>query len=414
MSDTPNNFVYVLLKNRIFIVKALFLVMVVTIAITYLIPKKYTSTTVILPPEDPPSNSMSIGGLSMGEFAGIFSGGMGYSLPLMTTLGDVYVEILNSRSVIDQTILSTGYLDSMDIADKYALQPEVAMYLARKQFKKNYSAVVTSSGFIELNVSTSDPLYSVEVSSRIIFLLDSINTSITIARLQESRDVTENQLAVAQASLQNTTALMLQFEDDYGTILPNEELVQVMGILAEMKGRYIEASLLASSVRNGLRYGTNAQLLELESTAQALKQSIDLIENGSPSGDVSMGAGLSNLPPAMIQYARLQTDFEMQLRMTTALELQVDQSLSQEQDIASSLRILDPPKHPGWKSKPKRLFIWIEVFLLTSVFLAAFLFGREKWNRLEIENPEEWNKWNNLKQEIKGDFRKTKEKRKGK
>ncbi len=410
MSDTPNNFVYVLLRNRIFIVKVLLLVMVTTVIITYLIPKQYTSTTVILPPEDPPSNGLSLGGLSMGEFAGIFSGGMGYSLPLMTTLGDVYVEILNSRSVIDNTILSTGYLDSLDYTEKYASDPEIAMFLARKQFKKNYSAAVTSSGFIEMSVTTSDPYFSIEVSNRVISLLDSINTGITVARLRESREVTENQLAVAQSSLQNTTVLMLQFEEEYGTVMPTEELTQVMTVLAEMKGRYIEATLMANALRSGLRYGTNTQLLELETTASALKQSIEMIENGSSSGDVNMGIGLSNLPPAMIQYIRLQTDFEMQLRMSTALELQVDQSLAQEQDIASSLRILDPPRHPGWKSKPKRLFIWIEVFALTLVFIAIFLFTREKWYQLEKEKPEEWAKWNNLKLEIQGDFKRKKKK----
>ncbi|MCK5131039.1 MAG: hypothetical protein KAR40_02680 [Candidatus Sabulitectum sp.] len=408
MSEAPNNLIYVLLKNRIFIIRVLAIVMSITVAITFLLPKKYTVTTVILPPEEQASPALSLGGLSLGEFAGFFSGGMGYSLPLMTTLADVYSEILNSRTLVDQAILSTGYIDSLDFTERYEAQPEVALFMARKQFRKNYSATVTSSGFIQIEVTTGKPLYSVEMSERVVFLLDSINTSITLARYRVSRESTENQLAVAQAGLENTTAAILRFEEEYGTILPNEEIAQVMSVLAEMKGRYIETALMASAVRDGIRSGTTAQLLELETTAEALRQSIEMIEYGSSSGGVNLGVGLSNLPPAMIQYARLQTDFQMQLKMSTALELRVEQALIQEANITSSLRILDPPRHPGWKSKPKKLYIWIELFIVTMLFLVVFLFSRERWHQLRRENPEAWNKWNILKQEIRNDFRRKK------
>ncbi|MCK5786132.1 MAG: hypothetical protein KAH54_06205 [Candidatus Sabulitectum sp.] len=411
MSEGPNNFLYVFLKNRVFIVKVLAIVMAITVSITYIIPKKYTVITVILPPEEQASPALSLGGLSLGEFAGFFSGGMGYSLPLMTTLADVYTEILNSRTLIDQAIMRTGYIDSLEFDDIYETRPEVAMFLARKEFKKNYSANVTSSGFIEIAVTAGKPMYAVEIAEQVLFLLDSINTSITLSRFQTSRESTENQLAVARTGLETTTAAILRFEEEYGTIMPDAEIAHVMAVLAEMKGRYIETTLMASAIRNGIRSGTTSQLLELETTAEALRQSIEMIETGSSPDGVDIGLGLSNLPPAMIQYARLQTDFEMQLKMSTALELQVEQALIQEANITSSLRILDPPRHPGWKSKPKRLYIWIELFLVTSVFLGIFLFSRERWYQLHLEDPESWNKWNNLKKDIRNDFRRKKRKK---
>ncbi len=410
MSESPNNIMYVLLKNRKFIARVLAIVMGITIAITYIIPKGYTVTTVILPPEEQATPGLSLGGLSLGEFAGFFSGGMGYTLPLMTTLADVYSEILNSRTLIDQVILTTGYLDSLNLAERYEEDPQLAMFLARKTFKKNYTASVTSSGFIEITITSGKPLFSVELSEKIVFLLDSINTSITLARFTESRENTENQLAIARTGLENTIAAMLRFEEEYGTIMPNEEVAQVMSVLADMKGRYIETTLMASAVRNGIRSGTTSQLLELDATASALRQAIQVIENGSTAGGVDMGIGLSNLPPAMIQYAMLQTDFEMQLMMSSALELQVEQAIIQEATIASSLRILDPPRHPGWKSKPKRLYIWIELFIVTMVILVIFLYSRERWHQLQQENPETWEKWSSLKKEIRNDFRIRKQK----
>ncbi|PIE52867.1 hypothetical protein CSA37_04285 [Candidatus Fermentibacteria bacterium] len=406
MNNTAVGFMYILLRNRKFLLKALLLIMAVTIGVTYLIPKSYTVKTVILPPEEQAPAGLSLGGLSLGDFAGFFSGGMGYSLPLMTTISDVYAEILNSRTLIDNVIISTGYADSLELFEKHEEQPEVAMYLARKNFNKNYEADVTSSGFIEIEVTTDSPYYSVAVSERIVFLLDSINTSITLSRLEESRELTENQFFVAQTALENTTADLLSFEEEYGTIMPEEEIGELIAVLMEMKGRYLEATLTASAIRNGLRYGTNAQVLQLETEAQALGEAIEMIESGSvPGSGFDIGPGLENMPPAVVAYARLKTDFEMNLRMASALELQVIQARIQEENISSSLRILDPPRHPGWKSKPKRLYIWIEVFLVSFILLSAFLFTREKWYELRENDPETWNKWNTLFEEIRRELK---------
>lgn len=403
MSNLSAGFLYILLKNRKFVLKTMLLVMAITVGITYLLPESFTVKTVILPPEEQSSPSLSLGGLSLGEFAGFFSGGMGYSLPLMTTLSDVYVEILNSRSLIDNVIISTGYADSLSLFDNYS--PEVAMYRARLNFNKNYIAQVTSSGFIQIQVSTGDPFYSIAVSERVVFLLDSINTSVTLSRLEQSRDLTENQLTVAQAALERTSSQLIGFEAEYGSLMPEEEITEIMSVLAEMKGRYLEATLTANAIRNGMRYGTNTQIIEMETEAQALKEAIAMIEEGSVEGsDVNLGPGLRNLPPALIEYARLKTDFEMNLRMVAALELQVEQARIQEANVSSSLRILDPPRHPGWKSKPKKMFIWLEVFVFAFALLCAFLFAREKWYDFEKRDPEAWKKWNDVKEDIRKDL----------
>ena len=406
MSNLSTGFLYVLLKNRKVVVRTMLLVMVITVGITYLLPKGYTVKAIILPPEEPASPGMGFGGLSLGEFAGFFSGGMGYSLPLMTTLSDVYVEILNSRTLIDNVIIATGYADSTGINDTWGDDPVVALYRARLTFSKNYSARVGSAGMIDIEITTKNPLYSIEVAERVVFLLDSMNTSITRNRFEENRAVTENQLTVARAALENTTARLVAFEDQYGTIMPEEEITQLMAVLAEMKGRYIETTLLAGAIRNGIRYGTTAQILELETEAQALSEAIAMIESGSSvSGNVNLGPGLSNLPPALLAYARLRTDFEMHLKMVSALEVQLAQAVVQEENIASSIRLLDPPRHPGWKSKPKRLYIWIETFIIAFLLVCAFLFSRERMHEMKREKPQVWEMWNKLFSEMKHDMR---------
>ncbi|HRW78691.1 MAG TPA: hypothetical protein P5207_08495, partial [Candidatus Sabulitectum sp.] len=54
MSNKATSFLYVLLKNRKFVVRTLLIVMAITVGITYLLPKSYTVKTVILPRRNPP------------------------------------------------------------------------------------------------------------------------------------------------------------------------------------------------------------------------------------------------------------------------------------------------------------------------------------------------------------------------
>lgn len=53
---------YLVLKNRRFLIRTILFVMLPTIGITYILPRKYTVTTVILPPEE-----QNLGGMTMGE-----------------------------------------------------------------------------------------------------------------------------------------------------------------------------------------------------------------------------------------------------------------------------------------------------------------------------------------------------------
>ncbi len=411
MHSAPAKLMYLLLKNRRFFLKTILFVMIPTIAITYLLPRKYTVTTVILPPEDQNLSGLSMGGFSVGELAGFFSGGMGYSLPLMTTLGDVYVTILNSRSLIDHVMLKTGYLATVNLDRRYEREPYTALYLARKQFRKNYKATTTSAGFIQVEITTGSPEFSIQVAEEIIASLDSINIWVLSQRQTEDRIILERQLGAADSMLSVTSASLLEFEENYGFIEPNAVLDQLMGVLSEMKGRYLEAVIAADAVRSGVRAGYSASLTELDAEAAAIRRAISEIESGSMAGGLDIGIRVSELPVAMLEYARLRTDYEVQIKMVSMLTISLQQARIQEEGIHSTLRVLDSPDHPGWKSKPKKLIIWIEVFLATVFILFCYLLGREKWHAMKLEKPDSWSAWNDLFSEMRSDFRRKPNKR---
>ena len=409
--NIPNRTLFIVLKNRWLIVRLLLIIMVPTIIITTIIPKKYTVTTILMPPENQTMPSMSLAGLSMGDFAGFFSGGMGYSLPLMTTLSDVYHEILNSRTLVDNVIISTGYMEEVDLQDRYLREPPTALYLARRIFRRNYLVEVTPSGFIRIEVTTKDPLYSVEISDRIVFLLDSINQHVNTSRLEMNLRLLQSQVASANTSLAEAEHALLVFEDTTGVVELETETAELVAILMEAKGRYLELQASAQAIREGLARGSNAMLIQLEREASATREVIDLIETGDlPSfgDDAGFSFALMDIPDLAVEYARLRSDYEISLQMASMLQVQLEQTVVQASMSEETIRLLDEPEHPGWKSKPKRLFIWIEVFLLALFFLCCYLLARDRMQRMKQQDPEGWQPWGALFRDIRNDFRRKK------
>ncbi len=403
----PLWYLYLLLKNRWFLIKALLIIMIPTVVVTFMLKKKYTVVSVIMPPEDQSASGLSIAGLGLSEFAGYFSGGMGFSLPLMTTMSDVFEEILKSRSLAEHVILSTAFIDSTDLRNVYDQNKPVGLYWARMKFNDNYSTSVTPSGFLRIEFTAGNPWYAVEVSESIIASLDSINSEINVSRLEQTTDFLETRNDNAD-SLLSLAILNLQiFEDEHGMMNPDQELMVFIDNIAALKREYIILLTDASAIRAGISGGYSSTALLEERRAQELLEVIRMLETGNPVEgyeDIMTSMSPGQYSTVQYEYAGLRADYEMTLRMSAGANLSLQQAIVAEGREQHSIRVLDPPSHPGWKSKPKRIIILLEVFLLAFISLFGFLIARENLRGMKKTRPEQWEPWRKLFEEIRRDI----------
>ena len=403
----PSWYLYVLLKNRWFVILILLAVMVPTVIITYLMQEKFTVTTVIMPPEERSTPTLSVGGLGISEFAGYFSGGMGFSLPLMTTLSDVYLEILESRSLVENVIRTTAYADSIGIAEKYADDDILLMYWARKRFRNNYSVSVTPAGFLKVEMTTGDPMYSVLISERVVAVLDSTLEDVYTSRAAADRRFLGMQLDCTDSIRVAAAESLRVFERQHGLVDLETELEAFVKNLAELKSDYLRAEAQAQTMEIALG-GPTTVSREMELRADALLEVIRMLEEGRiPPGyeEFYSGVSIREVPEIQFDYIKFRSDLEMAQRMHSMLTLNYQQALIEERRTESNVRLLDPPKHPGWKSKPKKLYIWLEVFAATLLLVVAYLFMRERIRQLQEEKPDTWSRWAELGAEIKSDIK---------
>ncbi len=403
----PLWYLYLLLKNRWFLIKALLIIMIPTIVITFMLKKKYTVTTMIMPPEDQSTPGLSIAGLGVSEFAGYFSGGMGFSLPLMTTMSDVFDEILKSRTLAEHVILSTSFIDSTNLRSIYDQDEQIGLYWARMKFNNNFSASVTPSGFLKIEFTSGDPWYSVEVSEAVVAALDSINTGINTSRLEQSRVFLELQTEMAESMLVSASVAMERFEDEHDMVAPEQEMTAYIGRLASLKSEYSALIIEISAMRQGISGAPNATILFKERKAAELLDVIDMLESGVATPgyeDIMPAVSLDDFPDISFEYAIIKADYEMALKLTNSIKLNLQQVIVAEEREQPSVRVLDPPRHPGWKSKPKRIFILLEVFLLAFISLFGFLVARENIREVIERRPDLWEQWRKLFEEIRKDF----------
>lgn len=403
----PLWYLYLLLKNRWFLIKALLIIMIPTVIVTFMLKKKYTVTTVIMPPEDQSVPGLSIAGLGVSEFAGYFSGGMGFSLPLMTTMSDVFHEILKSRSLAEHVILSTSFIDSTELRDIYDQDEQVGLYWARMKFSENFSSHVTPSGFLQIEFTSGDPWYSVEISESIVATLDSINTEINVSRLKQSRIFLELQTEMAESMLVSASVAMERFENEHDLVAPEQEMTAYIGHLASLKSEYSALIIEISALRQGISGVPNATILFKERKAAELLDVIVMLESGVAAPgyeDIMPAVSLEDFPDISFEYAILKADYEMALKLTNSVKISLQQAIVTEEREQPSVRVLDPPRHPGWKSKPKRILILLEVFLLAFISLFGFLVARENIREVIERKPDMWEPWRRLFEDIKRDF----------
>jgi len=280
------------------------------------------------------------------------------------------------------------------------------MYWARKRFNKNYSASVTPAGFLEIDVTTSSPMYSVRLSDRVVAVLDSTVNEIYSSRASSNRRFLERQIARVD-SIRSVAADSLRvFERQHGVVALEAELTAFVSNLADLKSDYLRAAARAQALRNALGGPTTASR-ELDLRAQSLMDVIDMLEKGEvPAGYEEMETGftLSEVPDMQFRYIRHQSTFETAQKMSSMLSLNYQQAVLEETRSESNVRLLDPPMHPGWKSKPKKLLIWIEVFLVSLLFIVAYVLVRERIRQLRREKPEVWSRWAELGEDIRSDL----------
>lgn len=366
------NRVRLLWNDRKFLTRAAAVGLVIATVIAFVIPKHFTSTARLMPPDQNSGRGA--------EILSALEGRVGSSMTSMAenvlgvkTDGDLFVGILKSDTVRD------------DLIHKFNLQKVYHdRYIedCRDDLDSHTRISADSkSGIISVSVVDHDPRRSAAMAQEYISELNWVVAHVSTSSAHRERVFLDERLAEVKTDLESAEKQFSQFASQKGAIDIPSQGRAILASAAEIQGQLIAAESELQGLRQ-IYTDNNARVRSLEARVNELRSSLQKL--GGTNANETSSAG--DLYPSLRQLPLLGVTYADLLRRTR-VEVAIFETLTQEDELAKvqeakeipSVSVLDAPEVPDDKSFPPRLLIAGLGALLGLCFGITWIIARESW-----------------------------------
>jgi capsule polysaccharide export protein KpsE/RkpR len=356
-----------------------------------LIPKQYTSTASIMPPDDQGSGALMLAALA--GHGGLGSlGGLASSLLGARTTTALFVSLLESGTVRGHLI------DRFDLQHVYHSRYRIttAKHLA-------HQTKITDdkkSGVITIEVEDTNPVRARDMAQAYLDELNQlVNTSSTSAARQE-RIFIEHRLDSVQSDLERAQLDLSNFSSSHSTIDIKEQTRAMVDAGARVQGELMVEQSSLQALRQ--IYGDeNIRVKETKARIDALQGDLarmtgssaplsldsNLTDSSATGQKTSLYPSLRQMPRLAVPYADLYRRVMTQEAVFELLTQQYEMARIEEAKDVPVIRIIDSPGIPEKKSFPPRVLLTLILTLLAFVAVSGFVLTREAWQRLDASDP---------------------------
>jgi uncharacterized protein involved in exopolysaccharide biosynthesis len=337
----------VLYRGRRTIAQVAIAAFVLSMAVAFLIPPEYSAEAVIFTPQQSqPSLS------AMAQLAGVGSGAGLSGLSLLSGIGglrnsaDLYVGILESRTIADNLIATFDLKRIYDVKD---------FYLARKRLAKNTSIKSGKDTLIRVKVQDRDPKRSADLANAYVGELSSQNSNVALTEATQRRLFFESQLLKEKDALADAEVAMRDTQQTTGLVSlggqPEALLRSVAQLRAEILGRQAQLKGMKTYAADN-----NPRLRMVESELSALQSELTNLEQGKhAAGTPELPVG--QLPQAGLEFLRKYRDVKYHEALYEILAKQYEAARLDEAKAGAAIQIIDKAVIPERKSWPPRTLL---------------------------------------------------------
>jgi tyrosine-protein kinase Etk/Wzc len=349
----------VLLRDRKRIALITFTSLLIGAVIAFSLKINFTATATILPPQAPQSSASALMG-QLGSLASLGSGGAG---SLLKNPADIYVAILQSRTIADH-IINQFHLQS--------LWKEKKLEDTRKTLRKHAQFEAAKDGLIVITVKDPNPKLASDMANAFVNELYQMNSTLAVTEAGQRRVFFDQQLEEEKGALTAAENDLRATQEKTGILeLTGQSAMAVRTIAetaAELRNREVQLEAMRS-------YATeeNPNLGRLQSEIDALRRQLSSQQNNQknmPFGDTEVPAG--RVPSEGLEYLRKLREVKYHQTLFDLLSRQFEAARIDEAKSAPIIQIVDHAVPPDKKSGPPRLFV-ILGFGIFGFCLACFL-----------------------------------------
>lgn len=363
------------------IIYSTLLICVLVAIYSLLVTKEYEATAKILPPRQDNYSSL-VGGIS--NLTSVFLGGQGgFSLPPLTSPSEVYKELLESRSLRQQLIEE---FKLMEVHEHEVIEE------ALDHFDSNFGIEVTFAGFVNIVYVDIDTIRVKDLLDRALFLLDSINTQITINYHSNNRKYFESQLELIEKKLSVSEKEIKHFQEKHGVIEVTEQVKQLIEILTELEIKKMELVFQKGILdQNMNKDAFQSRLLQIQ--INNIQEEIDKVKSGT---NENLSINVKEIPEISLLFADLLRQQKINETLNIFVRQQYEQAKFLEEKNTPTIMVLDRPQYPERRIYPKRRNM-VLIALLFSMFLnIVFIIYKQKTNNFKSNHPVEYERINKL------------------
>lgn len=370
--------------ERRFVYRVTAIGMILATALAFLIPKQYESTTRLMPPDNQSGTTMALLA-AMTSKIGAGMGSAAGSLLGLKSSGEVFVGILQSRTVQDQLV------NRLDLKRVYGVKLTED---ARKRLVSN--SVISEdrkSGIISITVTDRDPRRAAAIGAAYVDELNRLVVELSTSGAHRERVFLEERLKTVQQDLQQAEKDFSQFASKNMAIDIKEQGKAMVEAAAVLQGQLIAAQ----SEEEGLRQiytDNNVRIRSVRARIAELQQQLEKVGGkgeGSNAGDASSSDSLypsiKKLPLLGVTYADMYRRTKVQEAIFEALTQQYEFAKVEEVKEIPSVKEIDHADVPERKSFPPRTLILIVGTIFSFAFANAWIIANARWRAMSPMHP---------------------------
>ena len=356
-----------------------------SLCIAFVLPKQYTSSASIMPPEPQGSGAMMLAALTAR------SGGLG---SLGGLAGGLLGEHSSTALFID--LLRSGTVEG-HLVNRFDL-----MHVYHKRYSSDAGKRLASatsitddkkSGVITIKVQDRDPVRARDLAQGYLDELNRIVTQTSTSAAHQERIFIERRLQGVQDDLEHAQLALSEFSSKTNTIDIKEQTRAMVDAGARVQAEMLVEQSSLQSLRQ--IYGdSNVRVRETQARIASLQGDLTKMTGSSAPLTAAQGESsnadskdelyppLRQLPRLAVPYADLYRRVRVQETVFELLTQQYEMARLEEARDVPAVRVIDTPGIPEKKSSPHRLLLAL-LLTFVSFSVAAFLvLAREHWQHV--------------------------------
>jgi tyrosine-protein kinase Etk/Wzc len=273
--------------------------------------------------------------------------------------GDVYVGILESRTIADSLIRQ---FDLQRVYKKKKLSDTV------NQLHKRSTFISGKDTLIRVSVEDHDPQRAANLANGYIDALREQNGRLALTEAAQRRLFFQEQLEREKNALADAEVELKKTEEQTGLIAPAGQAQVAIEATSQIRAQIASRQVELAAVRQGAT-DENPQVVRLQTEINGLEQQLQKMENdprSRTSGSVQMPT--AKVPELALQYVRKLREVKYHEMLFELISKQYESARMDESRDAPLLQVVDRAVIPDRRSGPPRALL-----MAASLVLGAFL-----------------------------------------